>query len=126
MNLRTDLKTSLRRNVRLSHYTTMQVGGPADYFADPSTEEELLDLIEFAHQENIPWFILGKGSNVIFPDEGYPGLVICLIHYEQDRIDFHPEEPLVHASSGIYLYRLVLAARDRHLSGIEFLCNVPA
>lgn len=125
MNLRTDLKNLLRPNVRLSQYTTMQVGGLAKYFAEPNTEEELLDLLEYARQENLPYFILGKGSNTIFPDEGFPGLVITLIHYEQDKIVFDPDRPRVTASAGIFLYRLVLACRDNRLGGIEFLCNVP-
>ena len=54
MNLRDDLKTLLRRDVRLSQFTTMQVGGFARYFAEPLTEEELLDLIDFAKKEQFP------------------------------------------------------------------------
>ena len=103
MSLRTALKVSLRRNVPLSHYCTMQVGGPAQYFAEPAREEELIECFEFARQENMPFMILGKGSNVIFPDEGFPGLVVTLIHYEQDRIHFDTEKPQVTASGGIYL-----------------------
>ncbi len=125
MSLRTDLKTSLRHNVSLARYCTMQVGGPATYFAEPTREEELIELLDFARHENIPWMILGKGSNVLFQDEGYPGLVVTLIHYEQDRIEFDPEGLRVTASSGIYLYRLVLVCRDKGMGGIEFLANVP-
>lgn len=125
MNLRTGLKDLLRPNVRLSQFTTMQVGGPARYFSEPQTEEELLDLLDFARQENMPFMIMGKGSNLLFPDSGFPGLVITLIHYEQDRILFDEEEPRVTASAGIYLYRLVLACRDHGLGGSEFLANIP-
>lgn len=125
MNLRTDIKALLRSNVRLSLYTTMQAGGPAKYFAEPATEDELLDLIEFARQENLPWMILGKGSNTIFSEDGYPGLVITLIRFEQDRILFEPKKNYVTASAGIYLYRLVLACRDKQLGGSEFLANIP-
>jgi UDP-N-acetylmuramate dehydrogenase len=103
----------------------MQVGGPAEYFAEPNTEEELFDLIEFARHENIPFMIVGKGSNVIFPDEGFSGLVITLIHYEQNQILFDEERPFVTASAGIFLYRLCLACRDHGLGGAEFLANIP-
>lgn len=103
----------------------MQVGGPAHFFAEPNCEEELVELLDFARQENLPLVVIGKGSNVIFPDEGYPGLVFTLIHYELDRIRFDSEKLTLTASSGIHLYRLVLAARDQGLSGIEFLANVP-
>lgn len=125
MNSPTALKTLLRPEVRLSQYCTMQVGGPARWFAEPSSEEELSDLIEYARQENIPFMILGKGSNVIFPDAGYKGLVITLIHFEQSRILFDEAAARVRASAGIYLYRLVLALRDRGLGGAEFLANIP-
>ncbi len=125
MSLPTGSKTLLRHNVDLSSFCTMQVGGISKYFAEPSTEEELLEVLDFARHENLPYFILGKGSNVIFPDEGYPGVVITLIHYEQDKIVFDSEKPLVTASAGIHLYRLVVACREHHLGGAEFLCNVP-
>ena len=125
MNLRDDLRTLLRRDVRLSQFTTMQVGGLANYFAEPSTEEELFDLLEFAKNENLPWMVLGKGSNVIFPDEGWSGLIITLIHYEQNRLHVDKEKSLAAASAGIYLYRFVLACRDQGLGGAEFLANIP-
>lgn len=125
MSLRADLKTLIRPNVRLSRYTTMQVGGRARFFAEPSTEEELFDLLDYARQENLPYFILGKGSNTFFSDDGYPGLVITLIHFEQDKIIFDPDRPLVTGSAGIFLYRLVLACRDHRLGGAEFLANIP-
>ena len=125
MSSQASSKTLLRHNVDLSNFTTMQVGGTARYFSEPSTEEDLHELLGFAKSENLPYYILGKGSNVIFPDEGFPGLVITLIHYEQERIIFDPENPVVTASAGIHLYRLVVACRERGLGGAEFLCNVP-
>ena len=125
MSLRTDLKILLRPSVRLSQYCTMQVGGTAQYFAEPAFEEELTDLLDYARQEDLPFMILGKGSNVIFPEEGYPGLVITLIHYEQDKICFDSEKCKVRASAGVTLYRLALACRDQGLGGAEFLANIP-
>lgn len=125
MSSQASSKTLLRHNVDLSNFTTMQVGGIARYFSEPSTEEELHEVLEYAKNEKLPYFILGKGSNVIFPDEGFPGIVITLIHYEQDKIIFDPEKPVVTASAGIHLYRFVVACRERGLGGAEFLCNVP-
>jgi len=54
------------------------VGGPADYFAAPATLEELKELLGFAHKRGLPWVVLGNGTNVLFPDEGFRGLVIRL------------------------------------------------
>lgn len=125
MTSRIDLKASLRRKVDLSRYSTMQVGGLADYFAEPASEEELQELVEFAQQDKIPVFILGKGSNVIFSDEGYPGLVITTIHLSQNKIAVHSDETHITASAGIHLYRFTLACRDHHLGGAEFLSSIP-
>lgn len=103
----------------------MQVGGAARYFAEPRTEDELIELVDFARQEKIPWIVIGKGSNLIFPDEGYPGLVITLLHFEQDQIATDVEGATVTASSGIFLYRLALALSNAGLAGAEFLANIP-
>lgn len=125
MSLRAGLKVSLRRNVLLSQYTTMQVGGPADLFAEPVNEEELAEALDFARQDQIPFVILGKGSNSVFPDEGYPGLVISLLQFEKKRIVFDTERAFVRASGGVFLYGFVLACRDQGLAGMEFLSNIP-
>lgn len=125
MSLRTELKATLRRNISLSSCCTMQVGGPAQYFADPATEDELIELLEFARTEAIPYVILGKGSNALFSDDGFPGLVISLLRYEQDKILFDAKTNRVYVSAGIFLYRFVLACRDNGLGGSEFLANIP-
>lgn len=125
MSLPIDSKISLRHNVNLSQYCTMQVGGPAKYFAEPGNEEELIELIEFARNEGIPFFILGKGSNVIFQDEGYPGLVITLMRFESNRLIADSKNCFLDASSGVHLYRLAVFAKESGLGGAEFLCNVP-
>lgn len=125
MSLRADSKISLRPNVLLSQYTTMQIGGLAESFAEPATEEELSQILQYAHRESIPYVILGKGSNVIFPDEGYPGIVITLLQFEKNKIEFDPGKPEVRASAGVFLYKFVLACRDHGIGGSEFLANIP-
>ncbi len=125
MNLPADLKVSVRRDVDLSKYCTMRIGGPARFFAEPRTEDELVELVQFAREEAVPFFILGKGSNVVFADEGYAGLVITLIHFNDQDIRINPTTHEVAASSGVHLYRLALACRDAGLSGTEFLSGIP-
>ena len=66
-----------------------------------------------------------RSTNTIFPDDGFPGIVINLIHFEQNQIEFDLEKFTVKASAGIFLYRLVLACRDAGLGGTEFLANIP-
>ncbi|MBI2167095.1 MAG: UDP-N-acetylmuramate dehydrogenase [Candidatus Omnitrophica bacterium] len=130
MNLPDGLKTAefripLRFDVSLARYSTFQIGGPARYFAEPTTSEELELLLQFARQEKIPFLAIGKGSNLLFPDEGFPGLVATLIHFEPERIVFDKTNYTVTVSSGIHLYRLALAARDQGFGGLEFLSHIP-
>jgi len=125
MSLQTGLGISPRPNVRLSQFCTMQVGGPAQFFLEPTCEEELAEALEFSRLEKIPYFILGKGSNVIFGDEGFPGLVITLIHYDDNHIQFNRDNWSVTASCGVHLYRLASACRDAGFGGAEFLANIP-
>lgn len=125
MSLPTGLKVSLRRNVNLALYTTMQVGGAAEYFAEPISLDELIEAIDFARSEKLPWMILGKGSNMIFPDSGWPGVVISLLQFEKDLIEFDPDAGTVHASAGVHLYRFALACRNAGFGGAEFLSGIP-
>lgn len=72
------LKAIIRRGELLSHYTSLGIGGPADFFASPRTPEEIEELLSYARGLKLPWMVLGNGTNVLFPDEGYRGLVIHL------------------------------------------------
>lgn len=114
-----------RRDVSLARFSTFQIGGDAKYFAEPKNLDELKSLLEFAKSEDLPVLGIGKGSNILFPDEEFPGLVITLIHYEPTHIIFHLESTTVSVSSGVNLYRLALAARDAGFGGTEFLSHIP-
>ena len=120
-----DLKIPLRSDIPLSRYSTFQIGGRARFFSEPNTVDELRSLLDFAHAEELPLLVIGKGSNILFPDEGFPGLVVTLIHFEPHRIVFDQDEECVTASGGVNLYRLALAARDAGLGGVEFLSHIP-
>ena len=74
------------QQVVLAAHTTLQVGGIADYFAVVTSKEELQQVLQFAEQTAVPVFVLGGGSNVLFPDTGYRGLVI------KNAIQFRHEE----------------------------------
>jgi len=65
-----------KRNQLLSNYTTFHIGGPADWFYQAGTEKDLIKAITFCQKEKIPFFILGSGSNVLFSDKGFRGMVI--------------------------------------------------
>lgn len=71
-----DLPGELRPGEPLSRHTTFRIGGPAWCYFLPGTKEAFVEAISRARREGIPWFVLGKGSNVLFPDRGFPGLVV--------------------------------------------------
>lgn len=65
-----------REGVELKTVTSMKIGGPATYFSKPANLDELREDIRLATESNLVWKVLGGGSNVVFADEGYPGLII--------------------------------------------------
>ena len=71
----------MQRAKRLSDVSSFGIGGPADYFTTVTTVENLVEALRFSAEKHIPFFILGRGSNCLFDDAGYRGLVI------QNRID---------------------------------------
>ncbi len=117
----TDLK--IRRNVSLSTFVTMQVGGRANYFAEPTTLEELSAILSWAHEEKMPFFILGKGSNVVFDDDGFAGVVISMLRYRSEELRFERNEVI--AGAGVHLYRLAKFCCNHSLAGGEFFANIP-
>jgi UDP-N-acetylmuramate dehydrogenase len=68
----------IKRNEPLAQHTSLRIGGLADYFAEPRSIEEIQTLVAFAEENGLPWLVLGNGTNVLFPDEGYRGLIIHL------------------------------------------------
>lgn len=119
------LKAPLRFDVPLSRFSTIQIGGNARYFAEPTCLAELQTLLNFSREERLPILGIGKGSNILFPDEGFPGLAITFIHFESERVVCDLDQNAVTVSSGVNLYRLALATRDAGLGGTEFLSHIP-
>jgi UDP-N-acetylmuramate dehydrogenase len=66
----------IQENVPLAPLTTFKVGGPAKYFLEAKTIDEVRAGIEFAHARELPLFVLGGGSNLVVADAGWPGLVL--------------------------------------------------
>jgi UDP-N-acetylmuramate dehydrogenase len=68
--------TGVKENVLLSDYTTFRLGGPADFFYEAKTQENFVKAIKTSRNFGIPFFVLGRGSNILFDDKGFRGLVI--------------------------------------------------
>ncbi len=73
---RIDSEMTLQENIPLAPLTTLQIGGPARYFALAKREDEVLEAVEFAKTRQLPLFVLGGGSNLVISDSGWPGLVL--------------------------------------------------
>lgn len=107
-------------NELMSNHTTFKIGGPADLFFEARTQEELKLARENARKLDIPYFLLGGGSNILFADKGYRGLIIKL------KIeDFTVEGEKITAGSGLLLSKLVNLAMENSLSGLEFAVGIP-
>jgi len=118
-----EFKTIVRQNVPLAMHTWMQLGGPAEYFAEPRSTEELICLLHIARKENLPVRTLGTGSNLLVPDEGVVGLVLRLIAPE--FIEIRSEGNHVFAGSGAKLGRVITHSVHAGLGGIEGLIGIP-
>ena len=79
--------TVIRRDEPLAKHTTLRVGGPADIYVEPASEEDLAAVLAYCRERSWPFFVLGRGSNLLVKDGGFRGVVICLAHaaFQPDR-----------------------------------------
>lgn len=111
---------TIQENTPLSKYTSLHVGGPARYFIPVKNDEETIEAMKFAQEKNLPFFVLGKGSNTIFSDEGFAGVVIVM----QDRT-INVEGNKLTAAAGVFMRPLVNKALEHGLRGLEELAGIP-
>jgi UDP-N-acetylmuramate--alanine ligase len=117
-------ETKFRREEALAAKTTMRVGGAARLYAEPASEADLQTLLREANARGVAVFVLGRGSNLIVPDEGVDGLVVALPH--ETWAAFEPRGGgRVWAGAGLRLKNLCGLAAKAGLVGFEFLEGVP-
>ncbi len=112
----------VREFVPLSNYTSYGIGGPARYFCEPANPAEVKTALSFARRKNIPYYVLGKGTNVLISDAGLAGMVI---HLGKDFSRLTIEGHRVIAESGLPLNRLIHTLAEQHLGGFEVLAGIP-
>lgn len=109
-------------NEPMSKYTSMRVGGPADYYLEPADKLDLVEIISYFQKNNFPYLMLGRGSNLLFSDEGLRGAAInleaCLstLRLEGDRV-------IVEA--GVHMAKFVDFCIQQSLAGVEMLAGIP-
>lgn len=120
--LRKLINLDVQENVVLRDYTTLKVGGVADYFYVARNLNELIRAVLAARELKIDYFILGSGSNVVISDYGFNGLVIL---NRSSNLVFLKENSQVFVDSGVPLAKLVLETAEHGLSGLEPLIGIP-
>jgi UDP-N-acetylmuramate dehydrogenase len=110
----------IKEKIPLKEYTTFKIGGPARYFFVAKSKEDLKNAILWAKKKKLPFFILGGGSNVLFSDNGFDGLVIKL-----QNTQYEIRNTKIVAEAGVPLQKLVLELARRGLSGLENLAGIP-
>ncbi len=116
--------TLARRHESLADKTTLGVGGSARYYAEPADAEDLARLLAAAKAAEVPVFCLGRGSNIIVADSGFPGLVLRLTHPFWRRLELK-EGGRIFAGAGVRLKELCGYAARHGLVGFEFLEGIP-
>lgn len=106
----------------MKNHTTFRVGGPADYFVAPHTEEEIRKIVALCEEKEIPWFVTGNGSNLVVSDEGYHGVILSVYKNFQG---IEVEGNRIRAKAGSMLVSISRAAREAGLSGMEFASGIP-
>src|SRR5699024_10257205 len=116
----TERKNVVRQKPLKSH-TYTRLGGNADFFVTPQTYEEVQEIVKLAAKADIPFSLLGNGSNLIIKDGGIRGIVLNL--KQLDAIQVHDSK--VVAQSGALIIDTSRKALDANLTGLEFACGIP-
>ncbi len=110
----------IKENEILTNHSTFKIGGPARYFVVAKSKEEILEAIEFAKQKNLPFFILGGGSNILFSDKGFDGIIIKI-----QNTKYKIQDENIIASAGMSFAKLISQSVENGLSGLEWGVGIP-
>lgn len=106
----------------MSRHTTFRIGGEAACFIRISSEEQLRKLIPYFENVGVEYFVLGKGSNLLVGDKGYPGVILQISDACQQ---IEAEENRLQVQAGAALSKVALFALERGLEGLEFAAGIP-
>lgn len=114
----------LERNVPLARFTSLRVGGAAEFFLAAATADELAQGLAWAHERDLPVRVIGGGSNLLIADAGVDGLVIRAVGTNSEVVQ-RDGETVVIADAGVTLANLARRLAKQGLSGLEWAANVP-
>ncbi len=110
-----------RENVPLSGLCTLHIGGKGDFLLTPSNQSAFVAAVRFLKTENIRFFVLGKGSNLLFSDRGFRGVILSCAGLNQMRSGGNE----INAESGVSVTALARFAAEQSLAGMEFYYGIP-
>ncbi len=115
---------TVEEDVRLSRLCSFRIGGPARLLVSARSEKELADAVRTAREADVPCFVLGRGSNVLFADGGFNGLIVTL---DGDFKDFviERDSAVVHSGAAVPIAGLARKAAEAGLAGLEFGAGIP-
>ena len=117
--------TAIRTGEPMSRHTTFRIGGPADYFVEPSSEE-LMGVIDLCRKEHIAHIFIGNGSNLLVGDLGIRGVVICFGRRMGDTsVEIKGNRGFITAGAGAMLSSVASLAASNDLAGMEFASGIP-
>ncbi len=116
------MTVAVRESVGFAKLTTVGVGGPARFFAEPECVEELVDLLAWAEENGLPVAVVGLGSNLLVADDGFDGLALRL---EGALATVTTQDATLAAGGGAALAVCLHRARAAGLGGLEFACAIP-
>lgn len=106
----------------MSGHTTFRVGGPAHYFVSPESATQIKEVLSLCNQYQIPYFVMGKGSNLLVADTGFEGLILsCGKGFDEISC----QDTVITAQAGASLAKIAKVALERELTGFEFAAGIP-
>ena len=117
-------ETRVKFDVPMSEWTSFKTGGIAECMVHPKTEEELIELVKFARENKIPYYIMGNGTNTLVRDGGIKGIIVGL-YQNFNAIDINEETGIVKVKAGTLLSAVANLSCRAGLSGIEFAGGIP-
>ncbi len=103
-------------------HTTFRIGGNADIFVRPESKEQIAEILRLCRKQDVPYFILGNGSNLLVGDRGFRGVVINIM---DNMNDIKVDGGIIKAQAGAMLIKVSRTARDNSLTGLEFASGIP-
>ena len=119
-------KDNVRLHESMAEHTSFRIGGPADYYVTPQDPESLAQGIALCAEENVPYYIVGNGTNLLIADRGFRGVIFQILR-TMDSITCREEDGvlLLFAQAGALLSRAARTVAEKGYAGFEFAAGIP-